>query len=871
MKLVKYSLLLFFLLSISIIGKSQNANLDKYTIAGTIKDSLSNPVAYAQVIIQSTPGNFIAYTQSDIKGNYRLSFSTNLDSVILMASRLGYATFKIKIPSGLKNYTIVLQNAAQSRLQEITVTDRNPIEEKGDTLSFSVRAFTNGTETVAEDVLAKLPGVNVDKNSGKIKYQGKEISKILLDGDDLSGKNYKVLSKNLSADWLSEVEILKHFSDNRLLHGIKQSEEVAINLKLKESAKAPLFGDIKLGAGNTRKYASKAELLNYFSKLKAFTVGLANNTGEDVEYYDSESYLATELRYKGFWNSEPILNNKVSAPSYFNTENFIFHEGQFVSNSLVFKPFKKLKIRSTTTLYHNNLLFDTNDSSSFYLPGSASFFVTNSLHQNQKPLKLFQNLKINYELSPSEELLVNLRYKNTTGYINTLNQTNFFNYQDYDSSYWNELFGTFSYTKKLNPNWVFITNFDYNSDRLNEKTKIIRSIFDADSIINQSTTQNNRNWGTSLSLNGKSENGFYIQSSIAWNNTKSLFGEQDVFSDTYQVNQFSAEVNLQKVFSNLKLGASNRFRYFDLMLNGNNVHKFLSEPNVVLSFNKEYFNSIDFKWRGLYNREYEFLEPYSAFSQKLVTNYRTIKSFSLQPGVPIKNDDFITTLNIADNENTFITAHIEVGYKISEQSFTNVLNYEKDIIYQKFVQNGKTNTLFSVYSIDKYFSALHTTFKFSYKTQTTNLQQKIAGIEGNNQLKQQNYNLIAGAALNKKLSLSFAYKLFQYQNKWLDNEDSMLYNNYVLKFIFNYSKQLRAVIDMQTLNFTNLYGVQTALFNSSIRYRTKNKKWEFETRFNNLFNSQSLKIEQLESSFYAATIYPLRPRFVLLSIKYKFP
>ena len=452
---------------------SQEIALKSYSISGNIKDEISRPVEYAQVLVQSAQGNIIAYTQSDSLGHYNISYTTDLDSIVLMISRLGFLPKLTKLSVSEKKYDTHLQRANESYLKEIVVNDRNPIEVEGDTISYLPSAFTDGTETNVEDVLEKLPGISVDKGSGKIKYQGKEIKKILLDGDDLTGSNYKVLSKNLSADWLGEVEILKHFTDSRLLHGIKQSEEVAINLKLKEGTKSPLFGTVMFGGGTTSKYTSKAELLSYLKRLKLFAIGVANNTGKDMETYNLETYSSSELKYNGFLMADKILDNELLPPEFFGKENFTFHEGQFISNSMVIKPSRKLNIRSTTTLYNNRLNFNFKDSTSYFLPDGLNISLKQQQKQTQKPLELFQDIKFDYQLSKKEDLLTRVQFKNSEKQIISLIESNYGNYYQDELKEQVQFFGSLSYINKLNSNWALITDFQFGLEQLNENLELV--------------------------------------------------------------------------------------------------------------------------------------------------------------------------------------------------------------------------------------------------------------------------------------------------------------------------------------------------------------------------------------------------------------
>ncbi len=275
----KYLFLVFLLFGLSLPIISQSKSTEHYQFSGYVKSSDNNALDFVQIVVLSNKDKTLAYTTSNESGYYSLPFNCNSDSVFLRVSRLAYVSQTIKLAVTAKTCNFVMQAAKSSHLDEIVVTDNEEaITEVGDTLRYLARSFTDGTEVNAEDVLAKLPGVTVDKSSGQIKYQGKEIKKILLDGDDLTDNNYKVVSKSLSANWLDKIEILNRFSENRLLKGIEQSNDVAINLKLKESVKSPFFGSVTVGGGNTNKYMGKAELLSYLKNVKLFTTAEANNT-----------------------------------------------------------------------------------------------------------------------------------------------------------------------------------------------------------------------------------------------------------------------------------------------------------------------------------------------------------------------------------------------------------------------------------------------------------------------------------------------------------------------------------------------------------------------------------------------------------------
>jgi hypothetical protein len=146
------------------------------------------------------------------------------------------------------NIDAVLENKSIF-FNEVIVQTKKPFVIRKDTISFKTNFFTDGTEQTVEALLKKIPGLQVD-NEGTIKVGDQEIEKLMIDGDDLFERGYKILSKNMPAYPIEEVEILKNYSNNRLLKNIEKSNKVALNLKLDEKSKRVWFGNIETSLGN---------------------------------------------------------------------------------------------------------------------------------------------------------------------------------------------------------------------------------------------------------------------------------------------------------------------------------------------------------------------------------------------------------------------------------------------------------------------------------------------------------------------------------------------------------------------------------------------------------------------------------------------
>src|SRR5690606_1925812 len=173
----------------------------------------------------------VDYKFTDLNGSF--IFTVTGDSLTLEVSHLSYEKYSLLIPkTPAKNLEIRLTPKAES-LQEVVVENKLPIRQKKDTIVYNPDAFRDGSERVLEDLLKKLPGIDV-ADDGKLSYKGREISALMLDGDDLFKNRYRVGSKNLDVDAVQTVEAIDNFNNDKVLHQITRTKSVALNIKLKE-------------------------------------------------------------------------------------------------------------------------------------------------------------------------------------------------------------------------------------------------------------------------------------------------------------------------------------------------------------------------------------------------------------------------------------------------------------------------------------------------------------------------------------------------------------------------------------------------------------------------------------------------------------
>jgi hypothetical protein len=252
---------------------------------GIVKDSLDFPLEMANVIALDTVAKRIAsYGFTDAKGNFKLDLKKNTVYNIKI-SYIGFkeisAFLKTKTTNMNKDYTML----EDSMLDGIEIVSKMPITIKGDTIIYNADSFKNGSERKLKDVLAKLPGVEIN-DEGQIEVEGKAVEKIMIDGKEFFSGDTKLATENIPSNAVDKIQVLRNYSNVSQLSGVQNNQDrVAINIKLKEGKKNFWFGDIIAGAGNsadTSLYLFQPKLFYYTPKYTINVIGDVNNLGDVV-------------------------------------------------------------------------------------------------------------------------------------------------------------------------------------------------------------------------------------------------------------------------------------------------------------------------------------------------------------------------------------------------------------------------------------------------------------------------------------------------------------------------------------------------------------------------------------------------------------
>jgi len=222
------------------------AHAQKTVIEGTVLDAQGKTVeAYVTVAPKGT-GNILGFADTDSKGHYKLEFTTQADSVTVTASGLAIGNH-VKIVANRSQRVDFRVKEKTVQLKEVSVRAQK-IRQNGDTLNYLVGAYQQQGDRVIGDVLKRMPGIEVSQ-SGGIKFNGKSISKFYVEDMDLLQGRYGLATNNINASDVATVQVLENHQPVKALQGRTLTDDVAINLKLKDSAKGTVAVNTMLGGG----------------------------------------------------------------------------------------------------------------------------------------------------------------------------------------------------------------------------------------------------------------------------------------------------------------------------------------------------------------------------------------------------------------------------------------------------------------------------------------------------------------------------------------------------------------------------------------------------------------------------------------------
>ena len=281
---MKYLQFCLFVLTLIYFISASATYGQEFTIEGAVTDTANGPLPSAHITVtNANDSTLVTYTTTDTQGKYALSLTQG--RFVLTASYTGYrkSSQTLELLSEKKLLDDINFQLESIVLDDVLVEGSRPVTAKEDTLEFDAENFRTSADKNVEDLLEKIPGVEV-RDNGKVYVRGQEIQDVLIEGTELYKNNPQLITRTLSADAINKVQIVDNYRP-----GGESIDRTAINLTIEEGKKNKLLGEITGGGGIDRKYLTSTNGYLINTRLKANFIGNFNNIGQQT--FSLEDYL----------------------------------------------------------------------------------------------------------------------------------------------------------------------------------------------------------------------------------------------------------------------------------------------------------------------------------------------------------------------------------------------------------------------------------------------------------------------------------------------------------------------------------------------------------------------------------------------------
>ncbi|MFC3560511.1 carboxypeptidase-like regulatory domain-containing protein [Pedobacter jamesrossensis] len=341
-----------------------------HQIKGYLKDTDGKPVASVTVILKNSESKLLAFKNSDQKGYFEFSLSDTigLNRIFIEVNFLGYK--KIKISAGGEPIKNILMETQEINLKDIEIKTTLKIRSGGDTIKYDVNSFKKSEDRAIGDVISRMPGMEVNEK-GEVKYNGKSISSLYINGDNLLDDKYSIGTKAIPADIVKSIEVLQNHQSTRVLQNKVLSDAIAVNLVIVDSAKTKVLNQVKIGVGLPKQYDGEVTNIAFNDKFKALNVLKANNTGIDLATDFSSFNFSENLSQLGISYPKAILSlGNVDIPPLPKQRYYFNHSKSLNLNNLINLK-DSLQLKANINLLHDKNNINYQSQIEIYLPDST--------------------------------------------------------------------------------------------------------------------------------------------------------------------------------------------------------------------------------------------------------------------------------------------------------------------------------------------------------------------------------------------------------------------------------------------------------------------------------------------------------------------
>ena len=901
--MIKNIFIFFLLLSLTSYGQVK--------LEGIVKDSLKVPLESASLVaIDQKTNNLESYVLTDINGKYKLNLKNNSNykiQVSFIGLRTINETLDTKEADILKDFVL----RSDIALDEVIV--KMPVVVRGDTLIYDADSFKNGSERKLEDIIDKLPGVEINE-SGQIEVEGKVVNKLMVNGKDFFDGDTKIGTKNIPSSAVDKIQVLRNYAEVGQLSGVRNNQNnFAINIKLKQGKESFWFGNVTAGAGDSpdeKLYLVQPKLFYYNPKYSINFISDLNNIGE-------VALSRRDIRGFGGGFNAPSRQSGTSINLGDNSLNFLTNqrnalkiENKLATMNFSYSPKKSLDL-SGFLIYNNSRILSNEFNRIQYtnpdlgIPDEATE-QSNTELSNQGLLKLSASYKPNGMNQVDYDILARIsndsqtknNFSSILGNTDQLDEVTPFSINQNLSYYYtldeNNIFAFAAQNLIKNENPFYNAVLENNSDELDPFDSTASALGLDTSRENYNLSQNKKILSNQLDakldyyhiINPKSNINLTLGTLLSRQEFNSnIFQFLTSGSDLQPIPLFNnglAKNDIEYTFTDVYLGAHYRFKTgiftftpgFSVHAYGNkNIQfgetvsdKFLKVlPDFETRIQLKKGESLTFN----YNMRNQFTDVTRLARGLVFNDYNSLQygEPDLQNALSHNLSLLYSSFNLFNYTNVFARA----SYSNNIDQIRGLTNFENVIRTSTFFNSNFADENFNIFgriqrTFGKVRASLNTNFNYS------KINQFIQDRQSLNERFTQTFT--PGVRTNFKvapnISLRYQYSITNNiqgsrETKFITKVPSLEFDAFIVeKFTFktNYSLTTQDQVDGESESFQ--------IWEATLSYRkNKDAKWEYEFKGTNLLNVNSQVRNNANNISVFNSVTFIQPRFLTFRVVYQ--
>ena len=901
--MIKNIFIFFLLLSLTSYGQVK--------LEGIVKDSLKVPLESASLVaIDQKTNNLESYVLTDINGKYKLNLKNNSNYKI-QVSYIGLRTINETLDT--KEADILKDFVLRSDIALDEVIVKMPVVVRGDTLIYDADSFKNGSERKLEDIIDKLPGVEINE-SGQIEVEGKVVNKLMVNGKDFFDGDTKIGTKNIPSSAVDKIQVLRNYAEVGQLSGVRNNQNnFAINIKLKQGKESFWFGNVTAGAGDSpdeKLYLVQPKLFYYNPKYSINFISDLNNIGE-------VALSRRDIRGFGGGFNAPSRQSGTSINLGDNSLNFLTNqrnalkiENKLATMNFSYSPNKSLDL-SGFLIYNNSRILSNEFNRIQYtnpdlgIPDEATE-QSNTELSNQGLLKLSASYKPNGMNQVDYDILARIsndsqaknNFSSILGNTDQFDEVTPFSINQNLSYYYtldeNNIFAFAAQNLIKNENPFYNAVLENNSDELDPFDSTASALGLDTSRENYNLSQNKKILSNQLDakldyyhiINPKSNINLTLGTLLSRQEFNSnIFQFLTSGSDLQPIPLFNnglAKNDIEYTFTDVYLGAHYRFKTgiftftpgFSVHAYGNkNIQfgetvsdKFLKVlPDFETRIQLKKGESLTFN----YNMRNQFTDVTRLARGLVFNDYNSLQygEPDLQNALSHNLSLLYSSFNLFNYTNVFARA----SYSNNIDQIRGLTNFENVIRTSTFFNSNFADENFNIFgriqrTFGKVRASLNTNFNYS------KINQFIQDRQSLNERFTQTFT--PGIRTNFKvapnISLRYRYSITNNiqgsrETKFITKVPSLEFDAFIVeKFTFktNYSLTTQDQVDGESESFQ--------IWEATLSYRKdKDAKWEYEFKGTNLLNVNSQVRNNANNISVFNSVTFIQPRFLTFRVVYQ--